>query len=74
MKKLVFIFAALFVLGLTSCDTKPAGQGDNQDSTVQVETVGSDSNKVETTEVAPAEAAKDTPKAADDTTASVPQE
>ena len=72
MKKLVFIFAALFVLGITSCDTKPVNQGDTQDSTTKVETVTADSNQVVATEAAP-EAAKGDQKAADDAT-SVPQE
>ena len=73
MKKLVFIFAALFVLGITSCDTKPANQGDTQDSTTKVETVTADSNQVVATDATP-EAAEAAQKAADDTTASVPQE
>ena len=61
MRKLVFIFAALFVLGLASCDgNKPANQGDKQDTTtVMVE--GGDSTQVATTEVAPDEATEATP-------------
>lgn len=54
MKKLVFVFAALFVMGLTSCfEQKPAtDQGDKTD-TVQVATQDGDTNQVETTEADP---------------------
>ena len=74
MKKLVFIFAAIIALGLASCDTKPAGQGDTQDTTVQAETVGVDTNQVETPEVTPTEATKDAPEATDVAVTEVPQE
>ena len=73
MKKLVFIFAALFALGFTSCDTKPVNQGDGQDTTAQVEVITADSNQVDTPEVAP-ETTKDAQDAAGDTTAKAPQE
>ena len=56
MKKLVFIFAALFALGLASCEgNKPANQGDKQDTTTVV-VEGSNSTQMEATEVAPDEA------------------
>lgn len=61
MKKLVFIFAALFALGLASCEgNKPANQGDKQDTTTVV-VEGSDSTQMEATEVAPDEATEATP-------------
>ena len=61
MKKLVFIFAALFTLGLASCDgNKSANQGDKQDTTTVV-VEGGDSTQMEATEVAPDEATEATP-------------
>jgi len=60
MKKLVFIFAALFTLGLASCDgNKPTNQGDKQDTTTVV-VEGADSTQVATSKAAPDEATKAT--------------
>ena len=60
MKKLVFIFAALFTLGLASCDgNKPTNQGDKQDTTTVV-VEGGDSTQLATSEAAPDEATEAT--------------
>ena len=49
------IFAALFALGLASCEgNKPANQGDKQDTTTVV-VEGGDSTQMANTEAAPAE-------------------
>ena len=54
MKKLVFVFAALFVMGLTSCfDQKPATDLGDKPDTVQVAPQDGDTNQVETTEADP---------------------
>lgn len=73
MKKLVFIFAAIFTLGLASCDTKSAGQGDTQETTVQVDPVAGDTSQVDATEAAPTDATKEAPKAEDGTATDEPQ-
>lgn len=73
MKKLVLIFVAMFVMGLASCDTKPAGQGNTQDTTVQVVSVNGDTNQVDAIEAAPAETAKDAPEAVDGAATDEPQ-
>ena len=73
MKKLVFIFAALFALGLASCDgNNTANQGDKQDTTTVV-AEGSDSTQVTATEVAPDEATEATPAEGETPAAETPQ-
>ena len=73
MKKLVFIFAALFALGLASCDgNNTATRGDKQDTTTVV-AEGADSAQVSATEVATDEATETTPADGEAPAAETPQ-
>jgi len=73
MKKLVFIFAALFALGLASCEgNKPANQGDKQNTTTVV-VEGGDSTQMANTEDAPDEATEAAPAEGDASATENPQ-
>jgi len=60
MKKLVFVFATVFAMTLTSCfENKPAATGNDKDSTEQVQPGVDVTNSAAAPEVAPEEASKD---------------